>query len=102
MKNLLSILFLILTITLNSQSVMTRTIEVKDGQMDNFIKWGGKKTKMFNNEDGRSSFYTFNILTGPNAGKIWRAQVGDPASFDNDYQDELDYWAKKCISIYRE
>ena len=101
MKNLLSILFLILTITLNSQSVMTRTIEVKDGQMDNFIKWGGKKTKMFNNEDGRSSFYTFNILTGPNAGKIWRAQVGDPASFDNDYQDELDYWAKN-VSQYIE
>lgn len=101
MKNFLSILFLILTITLNSQSVMTRTIEVKDGQMDNFIKWGGKKTKMFNNEDGRSSFYTFNILTGPNAGKIWRAQVGDPASFDNDYQDELDYWAKN-VSQYIE
>ena len=80
---------------------MTRTIEVKDGQMDNFIKWGGKKTKMFNNEDGRSSFYTFNILTGPNAGKIWRAQVGDPASFDNDYQDELDYWAKN-VSQYIE
>ena len=69
--------------------------------MDNFIKWGGKKTKMFNNEDGRSSFYTFNILTGPNAGKIWRAQVGDPASFDNDYQDELDYWAKN-VSQYIE
>ena len=101
MKNLLSILFLILTITLNSQSVMTRTIEVKDGQMDNFIKWSGKKTKLFNNDDRRSSFYTFNILTGPNAGKIWRAQVGDPASFDNDYQDELDYWAKN-VSQYIE
>jgi len=101
MKNIISILFLFLTISINSQTVMTRTIEVKDGQMANFIKWGGKKTKMFNNEEGRSSFYTFNILTGPNAGKIWRAQVGDIASFDNDYQDELDYWAKN-VSQYIE
>jgi len=45
MKNIISILFLFLTISINSQTVMTRTIEVKDGQMANFIKWGGKKNK---------------------------------------------------------
>ena len=48
MKNLL-ILILTLSFSFSSSQITTRTIEVKDGQMDKFIEMAGKKTKKYNN-----------------------------------------------------
>jgi hypothetical protein len=44
MKNLL-ILILTLSFSFSSSQITTRTIEVKDGQMDKFIEMAGKKNK---------------------------------------------------------
>jgi len=40
-------------------------------------------------------FYTFNILSGEDTGKIFRVQVGTPEMMDAGLdQDEANYWSK--------
>jgi|TARA_B100001094_G_scaffold166903_1_gene161533 hypothetical protein len=83
MKYILNIVAFLFVISTYGQTAMSRTIDVKDGQMDKFIQMAGKKTKQFNGQDANTQFYTWQILTGPNAGKIWRVEVGESlASFD--------------------
>ena len=95
MKNLL-ILLLTLNFTLaSSQIYTTRTIEIEAGQMDKFIESAGKKTQKFNNDENNFAYYTFEILSGENTGKIFRVQVGSPEMMDSGLdQAELDYWGK--------
>ena len=97
------ILFFILTFTFtfSFSQISTRTIEVKAGQMGKFIEMAGKKTKKFNNEEGAARFWTYEILTGPDAGKIWRMQAASPEmrdNWDND-SEEVKYWQKN-VSPY--
>jgi hypothetical protein len=95
MKNLL-ILILTLSFSFSSSQITTRTIEVKDGQMDKFIEMAGKKTKKYNNEEGSASFFTYEILTGSNAGKIWRMRAASAEYMDNwdVNSEESKYWQK--------
>ena len=95
MKNLL-ILILTLSFSFSSSQITTRTIEVKDGQMDKFIEMAGKKTKKYNNEEGSASFFTYEILTGSNAGKIWRMRAASAEYMDNwdMNSEESKYWQK--------
>lgn len=87
------------------QTAMSRTIEVKEGQMSKFIEMAGKKTKKFNGPDANTQFYTWRILTGPNAGKIWRVEVGESlASFEENPYDSPggQYWQKNVSSTIKD
>ena len=48
----LFLLITILSFSFSHSQITTRTIEVKNGQMDKFIEMAGKKTKKFNNQEG--------------------------------------------------
>ena len=87
------------TFTFSYSQLSTRTIEVKDGQMSKFIEMAGKKTKKFNNEDGTARFWTYEILTGSDAGKIWRMQYASPEMRDNweMNSEEVEYWQKLSL-----
>ena len=93
-KNLFFIL--IFTFTFSFSQIQTRTIEVKPGQMGKFIEMAGKKTKKFNNQEGTARFWTYEILTGSDAGKIWRMQAASAEMRDNWSNDseEVAYWQK--------
>ena len=63
----LFLLITILSFSFSHSQITTRTIEVKNGQMDKFIEMAGKKTKKFNNQEGAARFFTYEILTGSDA-----------------------------------
>ena len=97
MKKIITLLAFFFVLSTYGQTAMSRTIDVKEGQMDKFIQMAGKKTKMYNGSDADTQFYTWRILTGPNAGKIWRVEVGESlASFDTDPYSSSGgkYWQK--------
>lgn len=97
MKKLITLIAFFFVLSTYGQTAMSRTIDVKEGQMDKFIQMAGKKTKMYNGSDADTQFYTWRILTGPNAGKIWRVEVGESlASFDTDPYSSSGgkYWQK--------
>ena len=97
MKNLITLIAILFISSTYAQTAMTRTIDVKDGQMAKFIEMAGKKTKKYDGPEAATQFYTWNILSGPNAGKIWRVQVGENlASFDEDAMNTPGgkYWQK--------
>lgn len=97
MRKLITIIAILFVGSTYGQTAMSRTIEVKDGQMSKFIEMAGKKTKMYNGSDADTQFYTWRILTGPNAGKIWRVEVGESlASFEENPYDSPGgkYWQK--------
>lgn len=84
------------------QTAMSRTIEIKEGQMSEFIEMAGKKTKMYNGMEDSTQFFTWRIMTGPNAGKIWRVEVGESlASFDENPYDSPGgkYWQKNVSPL---
>ena len=92
----LFIVLLTFTFSFATSQITTRTIEVKAGQMDKFIQMAGKKTKKFNNEEGAARFFTYEILTGSDAGKIWRMRASDAQYMDNwdSNSEESNYWQK--------
>ena len=56
-----------------------------------------KKTKMFNKEEG-SIIYTYQVLTGNNAGVYERYLVGQSSSsYDLDRSEELEYWSENVM-----
>ena len=68
MKKFTTTLLLFLFISsLSAQVGQARILEVKDGHMDKFMSAVAKKTQMYNNSEDSEKFYTFQILTGPNA-----------------------------------
>ena len=95
MRNLL-ILVISLSFSFSYGQLSTRTIEVNQGQMDKFIEMAGKKTKKYNNQDGSARFFTYEILTGSNAGMIWRMRAASPEYMDNwdTSSEESQYWQK--------
>ena len=104
MKNILTIL-LTLTFGLASSQIYTsRTIEVHDGQMNDFIEMAGKKTKMFNNNGEGPAYATFEILSGSNSGQIFRVQIASPEQMDGELatQDELQYWEKNVVPLIKD
>ena len=105
MKYILNIVAFLFVISSYGQTAMSRTIDIKNGQMEKFIQMAGKKTKQFNGQDANTQFYTWNILSGPNAGKIWRVEVGESlASFDtNPYASQGGkYWQKNVSPTIEE
>ena len=93
MKKLL-ILIISLRFSFSNSQLSKRTIEVKSGQMDKFIEMAGKKTKKYNNEEGSARFWTYEILTGSDAGKIWRMRYASAEYMDNwdTNSEESKYW----------
>ncbi len=53
--------------SLNAQFGQSRVLEVKEGHMAKFVDGVEKKTQKYNRSEGSAKFYTFQILTGPNA-----------------------------------
>ena len=95
MKKIIVIITLCLAYSVNAQVAMSRYIQVKDGQREQFIKNAAMKTKIFNSIAGQTKFYTFNITTGPRTGEILRVRVEDSVQLmDNNNQKEVDYWVK--------
>ncbi len=102
------ILFLLLTTvfvsSLNAQFGQARVLEVKDGHMSKFMDGVAKKTQKYNRSEGSSKFFTFQILTGPNATDFIRVRwMESIEELDSDpSQEELDYWNKVARPYYTE
>ena len=63
-----------------------------------------KKTQMYNNSEDSEKFYTFQILTGPNATDFIRVRWMESMNeLDNPVDaDELSYWNKNARPYYTE
>ena len=105
MKKITITLLLILFVSsLSAQVGQARILEVKDGQMDKFMSGVAKKTQMYNNSEDSEKFYTFQILTGPNATDFIRVRWMESINeLDNPVDaDELAYWNKNARPYYTE
>ena len=105
MKKITITLFLILFVSsLTAQVGQSRTLEVKDGQMDKFMSGVAKKTQMYNNSEDSANFVTFQILTGPNATDFIRVRWMESINeLDNPVDaEELSYWNKVARPYYTE
>ena len=76
-RNLVVAAALLLTATLQAQVAMSRYLTIKDGKMTKFKELAALKTKKYNSKKGQPAYYTFEVLSGPNAQKLWRVQVAD-------------------------
>jgi len=99
------ILFLIITIFsfsyTNSQVAVTRVLDVKEGQMEKMMEGVAKKTKMFNSKPGDAMWYTFQIMSGPNAQNLWRVQIAENiAELDNVDTAGNEYWQKTVGDLH--
>lgn len=105
MKKITITLLLILFVSsLTAQVGQARILEVKDGHMDKFMSGVAKKTQMYNNSEDSEKFYTFQILTGPNATDFIRVRWMESINeLDNPVDaDELAYWNKNARPHYTE
>jgi len=105
MKKITITLLLILFVSsLSAQVGQARVLEVKDGHMDKFMSGVAKKTQMYNNSEDSDKFYTFQILTGPNATDFIRVRWMESINeLDNPIDpDELTYWNKNARPHYTE
>ena len=105
MKKITITLLLILFVSsLRAQVGQARVLEVKDGHMDKFMSGVAKKTQMYNNSEDSDKFYTFQILTGPNATDFIRVRWMESINeLDNPIDpDELAYWNKNARPHYTE
>ena len=105
MKKITITLLLILFVSsLSAQVGQARVLEVKDGHMDKFLSGVAKKTQMYNNSEDSDKFYTFQILTGPNATDFIRVRWMESINeLDNPIDpDELAYWNKNARPHYTE
>ena len=105
MKKITITLLLILFVSsLSAQVGQARILEVKDGQMDKFMSGVAKKTQMYNNSEDSEKFYTFQILTGPNATDFIRVRWMESMNeLDNPVDaDELAYCNKNARPYYTE
>ena len=94
-KITITLLLLLFVSSLSAQVGQARVLEVKDGHMDKFMSGVAKKTQMYNNSEDSDKFYTFQILTGPNATDFIRVRWMESA-------DELAYWNKNARPHYTE
>ena len=105
MKKIFLLLFTTLFLTsLNAQFGQARLLEVKEGQMSKFMDGVTKKTQKYNRSEGSTKFFTFQILTGPNATDFirvrWMESIDELDSAPS--QEELDYWNKYARPYYTE
>tara|TARA_B100001113_G_C21017415_1_gene582000 strand:- start:163 stop:903 length:741 start_codon:yes stop_codon:yes gene_type:complete len=103
-KILLLLLTTVFVSSLNAQIGQARVLEVKDGHLSKFMDGVAKKTQKYNRSEGSSKFYTFQILTGPNATDFIRVRwMESIEELDSDpSQEELDYWNKVARPYYTE
>ena len=81
----------------NATYMTSFVYKAKDGMVEKFEKAAEKKTKMFNKEEG-SIIYTYQVLTGNNAGVYERYLVGQSSSsYDLDRSEELEYWSENVM-----
>ena len=100
----ITLLLLLFVSSLSAQVGQARVLEVKDGHMDKFMSGVAKKTQMYNNSEDSDKFYTFQILTGPNATDFIRVRWMESINeLDNPIDaDELAYWNKNARPHYTE
>ena len=103
-KNTITLLLILFVSSLSAQVGQARVLEVKDGHMDKFMSGVAKKTQMYNNSEDSDKFYTFQILTGPNATDFIRVRWMESINeLDNPIDaDELAYWNKNARPHYTE
>ena len=103
-KITITLLLLLFVSSLSAQVGQARVLEVKDGHMDKFMSGVAKKTQMYNNSEDSDKFYTFQILTGPNATDFIRVRWMESINeLDNPVDaDELAYWNKNARPHYTE
>ena len=103
-KITITLLLLLFVSSLSAQVGQARVLEVKDGHMDKFMSGVAKKTQMYNNSEDSDKFYTFQILTGPNATNFIRVRWMESINeLDNPIDaDELAYWNKNARPHYTE
>lgn len=103
-KITITFLLILFVSSLSAQVGQARILEVKDGHMDKFMSGVAKKTQMYNNSEDSEKFYTFQILTGPNATDFIRVRWMESMNeLDNPVDaDELAYWNKNARPHYTE
>ena len=103
-KITITFLLILFVSSLSAQVGQARVLEVKDGHMDKFMSGVAKKTQMYNNSEDSDKFYTFQILTGPNATDFIRVRWMESINeLDNPIDaDELAYWNKNARPHYTE
>ena len=103
-KITITFLLILFVSSLSAQVGQARILEVKDGHMDKFMSGVAKKTQMYNNSEDSEKFYTFQILTGPNATDFIRVRWMESINeLDNPVDaDELSYWNKNARPYYTE
>ena len=106
MKKITLITVLTLFVTsLSAQVGQARLLKVNDGQMEKFTTNISKKTQMYNNSEGSDTYYTFQILSGPNTNDFirvrWMESIAELDSNSTD-SEELKYWNKNVAPYYTE
>ena len=103
-KITITFLLILFVSSLSAQVGQARILEVKDGHMDKFMSGVAKKTQMYNNSEDSEKFYTFQILTGPNATDFIRVRWMESINeLDNPIDaDELAYLNKNARPHYTE
>ena len=109
MKNIKKIITItVLTLFISSLSAQvgqSRTLMVNDGDMEKFTSGISKKTQMYNNTEGSDSYYTFQILSGPNSNNFirvrWMESIGELDS-NSASSEEQKYWNKNVVPYYTE
>ena len=105
-KKIISIVVLTLFVkSLSAQVGQARTLIVNDGDMEKFTSGISKKTQMYNNTEGSDTYYTFQILSGPNSNNFirvrWMESIGDIDS-NSANSEEQKYWNKNVAPFYTE
>ncbi len=101
MRNIFLLITIISFSYTNSQVAVTRVLDVKEGQMEKMMEGVAKKTKMFNSEPGDALWYTFQIMSGPNAQNLWRVQLAENiAELDNVDTEGNAYWQKTVGDLH--
>ena len=105
-KKIISIVVLTLFVkSLSAQVGQARTLIVNDGDMEKFTSGISKKTQMYNNTEGSDTYYTFQILSGPNSNNFirvrWMESIGDIDS-NSASSEEQKYWNKNVAPFYTE
>ena len=81
----------------NNDYLTSFTYKAKDGMTSKFEKAAGKKTKMFNSEDG-NIIWTYKVVTGENNGVYERYMINQTSdSYNQDRSKELDYWSDNVL-----
>ena len=94
-KLILSIFLLTFLSNVNSQILQMRVLNVENKDIPEFEAAVAKKTQMFNGKGAKEKFFTFKILTGPNAQNYARIRVvNNLGEFDYQNTKGNNFWFK--------